>query len=134
MTLEQNLGRLTLDRLQGVGTRMPWTCAAFLLGGLGLVGFPLSAGFAGHWAALQLVAASDWLPAAIVLFASAGAIVAFIRQARAMFGAPGDPYIPREGTTGVVVAAIALLASFSLAIAPQMLNSAVTRAIIAFGG
>ncbi len=134
MSLEQNLGRLTLERLQGAGTRMPWTCAAFLLGGLGLVGFPLSAGFAGHWAALQLVAASDWLPAAAVLIASGGAIIAFIRQARAMFGAPGDRYIPREGMLGVAIAAAVLLVSFSLAIAPQMLNSAVTRAIIAFGG
>ena len=132
MTLEHHLGHLSLDALRGAGMRMPWNCAAFLLGGLGLVGFPLSAGFAGHWAALQLIAASDWRPAAAVLVASAGAIIAFIRQARVMFGPLVDPYLAREGAVGVVFAAVALMISVGLAIAPQLLNSSITRAIIAF--
>ncbi len=65
--LEQHTGGLSLARVQGAGSRLPWNSAAFLLGGLGLAGFPLSAGFTGHWAALQIVAESDWRPAAVVL-------------------------------------------------------------------
>lgn len=133
MAIEYYLRGLDADRLRGAGVRLPWNSAAYLLGGLGLVGFPLSAGFAGHWAALQLVAASDWRPAVAVLVASGAAIFALIRMARTLYGPMVDPSVPSERLLGVITAIVMLLISFGLAVAPQILNGPVSRAISAFG-
>ncbi len=130
--LEQYAGGLQTERLQGAGSRMPWNGAALLLGGLGLAGFPLSAGFTGHWAALQIVAETDWRPAAVVLLASGGAILGFIRLARVMFGPLLDRSILRERPVNVALAILMLLLSVSLAIAPQLLDGPLSQALLAF--
>ena len=132
-TLEQHLGRLTFDRLRGAGSRLPWNCAAFLLGGLGLIGFPLSAGFAGHWSALQQVAALDWRPAAVVLVASGVAVIGFVRVARDMFGEPGNLAVPHERIASIALAVIALAVTIIVGLAPQLLNNYIGRALAAFG-
>ena len=132
--LQARLGDLTPERLRGVATRLPLNSAAFLLGGLGLAGFPLSAGFTGHWAALQLIAESDWLPAAIVLVASGGAIFSFIRLAREFYGPLQNRYLTREGLAGALFAGIMLLVSVSLAVAPQWLDNPITRTLTALRG
>jgi multicomponent Na+:H+ antiporter subunit D len=133
MVMEQQLGSLHASRLPGAGVRMPWAAAAYLLGGLGLVGFPLGAGFAGYWAALQLVAESDWRSAAAVLVAASVAIIAFIRMGRLLFGPLADPYIPRESTLSAALAALMVAISVGLAVAPQLLDGMVGRALLAFG-
>ena len=122
------------DRLAGIGTRMPWNSAAYLLGGLGLVGFPLSAGFTGHWAALQIVAEDDWRIAAAILIASAGAIFGFIRMARILFGPMTRPLKLRERPLSAFLALVAILFSASLALAPQLLDGPISRALLAFSG
>jgi len=35
--------------LNGLGKQMPWTCAAFVIGGLSLIGVPGTAGFISKW-------------------------------------------------------------------------------------
>lgn len=122
------------EQLQGIGSRMPWNSAAYLLGGLGLVGFPLSAGFTGHWAALQIVAINDWLIAAIVLFAAGGAVFGYIRIARLLFGPIVDQSTLRENPISAVYAIVGILASASLALAPQLLDEAISQALKAFSG
>jgi len=37
------------ERLRGLGRRMPWTMAAFVIGGFSLIGVPLTAGFISKW-------------------------------------------------------------------------------------
>jgi NADH-quinone oxidoreductase subunit N len=132
--LEQHAGGLSPRHLQGAGSRLPWNSAAVLLGGLGLAGFPLTAGFAGHWAAIQLVAEADWRPAVIVLLASGGVIFGFIRLARLLFGPLENRAMLREQPLGTAIAVIALVVSVGLAIAPQILSDSVNRALLAFGG
>ncbi len=56
-------GRTDFDSVEGVGTRLPWASAAFLLGVLSLAGLPLTAGFAGHWALTQVLGSRDVLAA-----------------------------------------------------------------------
>lgn len=132
-TLEQHLDRLDFASLRGVGSRLPWNSAAFLLGGLGLLGFPLSAGFAGHWSALQQVAALDWRPAAVVLLASGVAVFGFVRIARDMFDAQSNLSVPRERVASITLAILALAVTIAVGIAPQLLNDYVGRALAAFG-
>lgn len=130
--LEQHTGGLSLARVQGAGGRLPWNSAAFLLGGLGLAGFPLSAGFTGHWAALQIVAESDWRPAAVVLLASAGAIFGYVRLARALFGPLENRFLSREMPLNVLLALFVLLISIGLAVAPQLMDVPIGRALLSF--
>lgn len=132
--LEQHTGGLTLDHLQGAGSRLPWNSAAFLLGGLGLAGFPLSAGFTGHWAALQIVAEIDWQPAAMVILASGGAIFGYIRLARVLYGPLMNRHLLREQPLNVGLAVVVLLLSVGLAVAPQLMDAPIGRALLAFTG
>lgn len=132
--LEQHVGGMSTGRLQGAGNRLPWNSAAFLLGGLGLTGFPLSAGFTGHWTALQIIAENDWRPAAVVLFASVGAIWGFVRLTRILFGPLENRFLLRERVVSVALALCMLIISISLAIAPQLLDGPIRSAWAAFSG
>jgi len=62
------LGNCTLAELRGLSRHMPWTAAALVVGGLALVGVPLTSGFISKWylisAALQTNA---WLAVVVLL-------------------------------------------------------------------
>ena len=70
------LGSAELDDLRGIGRRMPWTTFAWVLGGLGLIGVPVTAGFISKW---YLITAAlehgPWFVAPIVLLSSLLALV-----------------------------------------------------------
>jgi formate hydrogenlyase subunit 3/multisubunit Na+/H+ antiporter MnhD subunit len=121
------------QQLQGAGLRLPWSSAAFLLGVLGLAGFPLSAGFPGHWAALQVVADNDWRVAAGVLAASGGVVFGCVRLVRLLFGPIFNQYLPRERLASAVVALMVILFSAGIALAPQTLSESITWTLLAFG-
>jgi multicomponent Na+:H+ antiporter subunit D len=75
-TLLLRLGSTSLPALAGLGRRMPWTFSAIVLGGLGLIGVPLTAGFVSKWALVQaLIAQGRWLLVAVVLVSSLLALV-----------------------------------------------------------
>jgi formate hydrogenlyase subunit 3/multisubunit Na+/H+ antiporter MnhD subunit len=132
-SLQQVIGSLELERLRGAGSRMPWNSAAVLLGGLGLIGFPLSAGFAAHWAALLTLVELDWRPAAVVLVASIGVFVGYVRLARMLFGRLEDRTIARENGVRAALALAALSVTIGVAVAPQLLSDLISRALAAFG-
>ena len=70
------LGSVELEDLRGVGRRMPWTMAAFVIAGLGLIGVPLTAGFISKWyLVLAALEQGRWLLAGLVLLASLIAVV-----------------------------------------------------------
>ncbi|MEZ4635158.1 MAG: proton-conducting transporter membrane subunit [Caldilineaceae bacterium] len=126
-------GRMdAVQRLQGVGSRLPWSSTALLLGSLGLAGFPLSAGFTGHWAALQVVAESDWRIAAVVLIASGGVVLGFVRLVRLLFGPLQDRLLPQERWIVALSAGLAIVISAAMAISPQWLADPVAWALVAF--
>jgi multicomponent Na+:H+ antiporter subunit D len=75
-------GTASLKLLSGKGTQMPWTFAAFIAGGLSLIGVPLTTGFVSKW---QLVTAAldiGWWPVALVVLA--GSILAIVYVWRAV--------------------------------------------------
>ena len=70
------VGSVNIDAFAGLGRRMPWTMAAFVAGGLSLIGVPLTVGFISKW---QLVlAALDrdlWWVAVLIVLSSLLAVV-----------------------------------------------------------
>lgn len=64
-------GSVRLEDMAGIGRRMPLTMAAFVVGGLSLIGVPATVGFVSKWA--LVAAALDkgwWFFAAIILISS----------------------------------------------------------------
>jgi multicomponent Na+:H+ antiporter subunit D len=70
------VGSVRIEAMTGLGRRMPWTMAAFVLGGLSLIGIPGTVGFISKWyLVLAAVEAGMWLVAALVLLGSLMALV-----------------------------------------------------------
>lgn len=65
------VGSVQLNDLRGIGRRMPWTTFAFVLGGLSLIGVPLTAGFISKWYLIVGALKNGWWPVAgLVLIGS----------------------------------------------------------------
>jgi multicomponent Na+:H+ antiporter subunit D len=70
------LGSTQLSALGGLGRRMPWTFAVLVVGGLGLIGVPPTAGFASKWAlAAALIEQDQWAVLLALLLSSLLAVV-----------------------------------------------------------
>ena len=64
------LGSVELRDMRGVARHMPWTMAAFVAGGLGLIGVPLTAGFISKWYLATSVLALGYWPLLVLILAS----------------------------------------------------------------
>lgn len=114
----RQVGATRLDDLRGLAHVMPWTFAAWTLGGLGLVGVPLTVGFVSKWAILaSLVDAGLWPVAALVVVSSLMALVYVGRVIEvAWFHAPEGalaeaveaPWWMQVPTWGLTLAAVVL--------------------------
>ncbi len=70
------IGSVRLANMQGLAKRMPLTMAAFVAGGLSLIGVPLSVGFISKWYLVQGALEKGWWAAvAVILVSSILAIV-----------------------------------------------------------
>jgi multicomponent Na+:H+ antiporter subunit D len=72
------VGSAKLDRLAGIGRRMPWTTAGFAIGGLSLIGVPLTAGFVSKWYLVLGAMERGWWPAAALVFLSSLLAIAYV--------------------------------------------------------
>ena len=64
--------------MAGLGKRMPITSFAFVLGGLGLIGVPLTAGFISKWYLLLGTLELGWWPVTVLLLISSLLAVAYV--------------------------------------------------------
>lgn len=85
--------------------RMPATCTAFILAGLGLVGVPLTAGFVTKFQLVGAMLERDlWWVAALVLASSLLALIYIGRVAEAMIFSRSRAEVPDDGKVGADVA------------------------------
>ncbi|MCA9659686.1 MAG: monovalent cation/H+ antiporter subunit D family protein [Myxococcales bacterium] len=84
------VGGTDISHLRGLAKRMPLTCGALALGGLGLIGMPLTAGFISKWYLVKGAMGSGmWGLVVVVLFGSLLALVYVWKLIEAMyFGEP----------------------------------------------
>ncbi len=61
------LGSVSIHDLRGLGRLMPWTMAAFVIGGLSLIGVPLTVGFISKWYLVVGALERGWWPAAVLV-------------------------------------------------------------------
>ena len=64
--------------LAGIGRQMPWTMTAFILGGLSLIGVPLTVGFISKWYLILASLERDWWWLAVLIVASSLLSVIYI--------------------------------------------------------
>ncbi len=64
------LGSAELDDMAGLGRRMPMTMLAWVFGGLGLIGVPLTAGFISKWYLISAALDRGWWPVALLVLLS----------------------------------------------------------------
>lgn len=72
------LGSADLEDLRGVGRQMPWTMMAWVAGGLGLIGVPLTAGFVSKWYLVQAALEQRAWPVAMLLLISSLLAVVYV--------------------------------------------------------
>jgi len=61
------LGSVQLNNFHGLGRQMPLTMAAIVVGGLSLIGVPLTVGFVSKWYLLTALLEQGWWPVAILI-------------------------------------------------------------------
>lgn len=83
------LGSVKLDAMAGVGRTMPWTMAAFVAGGLSLIGVPLTVGFISKWyLVLAAIERGWWWAVVLILLSSLLAIIYVWRVVEAAYFQP----------------------------------------------
>lgn len=69
-------GGTSIKQMAGLGQQMPWTMAAFVVGGLSIIGVPLTAGFISKWYLILGTLEKGWWPlTAAILVASLLAVI-----------------------------------------------------------
>jgi multicomponent Na+:H+ antiporter subunit D len=72
------VGAAKLERMAGLGRAMPWTMAAFVIGGLSLIGVPLTAGFISKWYLVVGALERGWWPVALLVLMTSLLAVIYI--------------------------------------------------------
>lgn len=99
------VGSVRVDAMHGLGRSMPFTMAAFVVGGLSLIGVPLTVGFISKWYLVRAaVEQGRWGLAVLVLFGSLLALVYVGRVVESAYfrrGPEGSPV--REAPLALLV-------------------------------
>jgi len=105
------VGSVRLEAMAGLGKTMPFTMAAFVLGGLSLIGVPLTVGFVSKWyLVLAALEQGLWPLAVVVLFGSLLAVIYVWKVVEvAYFRPPPDGEGIREAPLSLLVPTWALV-------------------------
>ncbi|MDX1513575.1 MAG: monovalent cation/H+ antiporter subunit D family protein [Gammaproteobacteria bacterium] len=110
------VGTAGLSSMEGLGRRMPWTMAGFVLGALSLIGVPLTAGFISKWFLVTAALERGWWLLALIIVASSLIAFAYVWRVVevAYFRAPRDGSVQAaavEAPLGMLVPLWALVAA-----------------------
>ena len=72
------IGSVHINDFAGMGRRMPWTTAAFMLGGLSLIGVPLTVGFISKWYLVLGALERGWWPVGLLILLSSLIAVIYV--------------------------------------------------------
>jgi multicomponent Na+:H+ antiporter subunit D len=98
------LGSVQLKDLAGLGRRMPFTAAAFLVGGFGLIGVPLTGGFISKWYLVKAALESGWWPVAVLVLVSSLLAVAYVwRAAEVLYERKGTVSLGEEAPVSLLI-------------------------------
>ena len=89
------LGSVDIRDMQGLARHMPFTVAAFVVGGLCLVGVPLTTGFVSKWYLVEAALGSGRWPLAVLVLASS--LIALVYIWRVVEATCLQPAAVREG-------------------------------------
>lgn len=128
-TIRHRATSLDFDDLVGVGTRLPLAMLGFALGGMAMLGAPLTASFPGHWAVLRLMAQSQtgWTWGLVV--AGVLGMIGFVRAFAVMTTPADEMQLARvEGEPRIATALMVVMAVLSvlLGLAPQVMSPVLT--------
>jgi multicomponent Na+:H+ antiporter subunit D len=101
-----SVGSVEIGDLRGIGRRMPWTMTAWTLGGLGLIGVPLTVGFVSKWYLVSAALESGAWPLAVAVLVSSLLALAYVwRVVEAAFfdEGPGARTTVREAPLALLV-------------------------------
>ncbi len=113
-TLLEETAEDTLTSLCGVGRRQPLATIALIIGGFTMAGTPMAAGFAGRWFMLRDLAQLDERWVWLVVLASLGVVIAYLRALYALLRADKImPCPPRSAPTLRIPASILLILSLA---------------------
>ena len=137
------LGSVDLGALAGLGRRMPWTFAAIVVAGLGLIGVPPTAGFVSKWALATALLDQGLWPVLVAVLASSllalvyvGRIVevAWFREPPAFTGTSA-PAKPPASMVAVIWFLVLVSVWFGIdATVPAALADAAAAALLGTGG
>jgi len=83
------IGSVQLNQFYGLGRQMPFTMAAIVIGGLSLIGVPLTVGFISKWYLILAAIEKGWWPVAVlILLGSMLAVVYVWRVVEAAYFKP----------------------------------------------
>ena len=86
------VGSVRLERMNGLGRAMPWTMAAFVVGGLSLIGVPFTVGFISKWYLVQAALEQGmWPVAGVVLLGSLLALMYVWKVVEVAYFREADP-------------------------------------------
>ncbi len=72
------IGNTEINNLAGIAKQMPWTMAAFVAGGLSLIGIPFTAGFISKWFLILSAIEHGWWPVVVVIIITSLIAVIYI--------------------------------------------------------
>ena len=72
------VGSVRIESMNGLGRAMPWTMAAFVAGGLSIIGVPLTVGFISKWYLIQAALEQGLWPVAVVVLVGSLLAVVYI--------------------------------------------------------
>jgi multicomponent Na+:H+ antiporter subunit D len=129
-------GTSDISVFRGLGRRMPFTMAAFVAGGLSLIGVPLTVGFISKWYLVLAAIELGWWPIVVVIIAGSLLAVIYIwRVIEVAYLQPADDPTPCEAPLSLLAPTwILVLANFWFGIDTRLTVSIAERAAAMLSG